>query len=272
MTITLEREAKTQDALDTAHAQLVQAVSALVTSDDWQAMLDVAQRFHRYSPQNCLLIMMQDPNATQVAGYRKWQELGRQVRKGEKSIRILAPVVIKKPDPEKPDEAPKPRVVGFRGTSVFDIAQTEGDDLPDVSPELLMGDEPGDVWDQLAKQVAAQGFMLERGDCGRANGQTSHLERVVTVRDDLSPAQSCKTLAHELAHVIMHAADRPCRGEIEVEAESVAYLVTSELGIDSAGYTFPYVAGWAGGDVELIQRTAEHVISTARKILADVTP
>lgn len=270
MTITLDREAKTQDALDAAHAQLVQAVSSLVTSDDWQAMLNVAQRFHRYSPSNCLLIMLQCPDATQVAGYRKWQELGRQVRKGERSIRILAPVVIKKPDPEKPNEEPKPRVVGFRGTSVFDVSQTDGDDLPDVSPELLTGEEPGDVWDKLAKQVAAQGFMLERGDCGRANGVTMHLERRVIVRPDLEPAQACKTLAHELAHVIMHADDRPCRGQIEVEAESVAYLVTDALGIDSAGYTFPYVAGWSGGDVELIQRTAERVIGTARKILDEV--
>lgn len=258
------------DALETAHAQMLEAVSKLVTSDDWRKMLDVAQRFHRYSPQNCLLIMLQMPEATRVAGYRKWQELGRQVRKGEKSIRILAPVVIKKADPEHPDQEPKPRVVGFRGTSVFDLSQTEGEDLPDVSPELLTGDEPGDVWDQLAKQVAAQGFMLERGDCGHANGVTMHQDRRVVVRDDISPAQACKTLAHELAHVIMHAEDRPCRGQIEVEAESVAYLVTDALGIDSTGYTFPYVAGWAGGDVEVIQKTAERVIATAREILSAV--
>lgn len=269
---TLEREARTQDALTEAHDQLVRAVESLVTSDDWQAMLATASRFHTYSPSNVLLIMLQCPDATRVAGYRKWQELRRQVRKGERGIRILAPVVVKRPDPEKPGAEPRPRVVGFRSTSVFDISQTDGEDLPDISPELLTGEDLHDSWTTLAKWLADAGWMLERGDCNGANGYTFHAERTVRVREDVEPAQAVKTLSHEIAHVLMHGdeKDRTCRGRIEVEAESVAYLVSSALGLDSGSYSFPYVAGWSGGDVEVIKATAERVMGTARRILDEV--
>lgn len=257
-------------ALETAHAQLVKSVRALVSGEDWQRMLDVSRRFRTYSPTNCLLILSQFPQATRVAGYRKWQEVGRQVRKGEHAIRIYAPIVVRR-DEDASDEAETPahvrRLVGFRLASVFDVSQTDGEPLPEVGPELLTGDDPGELWDMLAKQVAERGYMLERGECGRANGYTDFIGHRVRVREDVTEAQACKTLAHELAHVMLHAADRlQCRGIAEVEAESVAYLVMRTAGLASDAYTFPYVAGWANGDVELIQATADRVITTARTI------
>ena len=138
-------------------------------------------------------------------------------------------------------------------------------------PELLKGTAAQEVYDSLAAQVRKAGFQLEDGDCAPANGRTDWTTRLVTVRPDLEPAQRTKTLAHELAHVHLHDPDRArelrmSRERMEVEAESVAYLVCAHIGIDSATYTVPYVAHWSAGNVELVQQTAERVIDTARRI------
>lgn len=257
------------DRLAEAHSELVQAIESLTTGDDWRRMLEVAGKFHHYSFGNCMLIAWQCPSATRVAGYRKWQELGRQVRKGEKGIRIFAPIIRKT---TTTDEATGETVelrslATFRLVSVFDIAQTNGDELPDVRPELLAGSAPADLWDRLARQVKAAEFDLERGDCEGANGRTNYLTKTVRVRDDVDDAQAVKTLAHELAHVLLHEG-APCRGVAEVEAESVAYLTCQAAGLSTDGYSLPYVASWADGDGKVVQQTAERVITTARAILA----
>jgi len=139
-----------------------------------------------------------------------------------------------------------------------------------VGPLLLEGEGGAGLWDGLAAHVTALGYSLERGDCCGANGRTEHSTRTVTVRGDVSDAQATKTLAHELAHVILHpctAAYFQCRGRNEVEAESVAFLVCRAAGLDTDGYTFPYVAGWADGDAGKVRETADSVLSTARAIL-----
>lgn len=266
---TIAERDERKEKLDAAHAELVESIAALVSGEDWQSALDVAARFHRYSPSNCFLILCQRPDATRVAGYRKWQEFGRQVRKGEKAIRIFAPIMVRKTD-EDSDEGTKRQLVGFRLAPVFDISQTEGDDLPDIDrPVTLDGDAPGLLWDALAEQVSAAGFTLERGDTEPANGWTNHATKTVRVSDTLDGAQACKTLAHELAHALLHADHGLafCRGIAEVEAESVAYLVMKMAGVTSDGYSFPYIAGWAKGDTQKVQDTAERVISTARTII-----
>jgi len=261
------------DKLVEAHDLLVSSVESLTSGDDWARMLEVASRFHRYSAGNVFLIAVQRPDATRVAGYRTWQSLGRQVRKGEHGIRILAPcryvsAVVTEDDGS---EHKTYGVRGFTTTSVFDVSQTEGEELPDVGPTLLEGEGVAGLWDGLAAQVAALGYNLERGDCFGANGRTDHGARTVTVRDDVSDAQATKTLAHELAHVILHpctTAYFQCRGRSEVEAESVAFLVCRAAGLDTDGYTFPYVAGWANGETDVVRETADKVLSTARAILA----
>lgn len=259
------------DKLTAAHDDLVAAVEALTSGDDWRAMLEVAGRFHRYSANNVFLIMLQAPEATRVAGYRTWQSFGRQVRKGEKGIRILAPCTRSRTFVD--DEGQEQRatwISGFTTVAVFDVSQTDGENLPDVSPVLLEGSAAG-LWDALAAQVKAAGYTLERGDCGGANGRTDHSVKTVRVRDDVSDAQATKTLAHELAHVMLHPdtfAYHQCRGVAEVEAESVAYLVCQAAGLASDGYSFPYVARWAGGKAEVVRETAERVLGAARAILA----
>ena len=284
------------DRVELVHAQLRDAVAALTTGPAWQAMLRTAARFHTYSPNNVLLIGAQRPDATCVAGYRTWQSMGRQVRRGETGVVLLAPMRSRKQleitgvpgdamqpqgspadDRPVPEPATRPHTVrGFRPVTVFDIAQTDGPELPVVRPTLLTGDAPPALWFGLAGQVTAAGFQLERGDCGPANGITDHAAHTVTVRPDLSPAQAAKTLAHELAHVLLHEpADRPAgldRAAAEVEAESVAYVITQAHGLVSDEYTVPYVAGWAGGDPVRLEQTATRVLACAKTVLAAAPP
>jgi hypothetical protein len=237
-------------------------------------MLDVARRFHTYSPNNIWLIMAQRPEATRVAGFHTWRKLGRFVKAGEHGMAILAPCVYRARPVDEEGEREHPglaRVLrGWRVVHVFDASQTEGDDLAEVAPVLLQGEAPSALWETLAAQVAGAGFTLLRADCRPANATTHFLARTVVVRPDLSPAQAAKSLCHELAHVRMHDGSeyaKGCRGIAEVEAESVAYLVCSAGGLATDEYTFSYVARWATDGVETVKRTAERVITCAREIL-----
>jgi len=281
-----------QDKLAALHEQISDGVAALVESQGWRAMLDTAAKFHSYSLGNLLLIGAQAPQATRVAGFRTWQSLGRQVRKGERGIAILAPCTYRPktaepaslaapagPEPATscsggaaPDAGRGRQVRGFRAVHVFDVAQTEGAPLPEVAPALLTGQAPAGLWNDLAGQVTGYGYALERGECAGANGYTDPRRRVVRVRDDIDDAQAVKTLAHELGHLECgHVTDLPtyltCRGRCEVEAESVAYVVATAHGLDASGYSFAYVAGWAGGDLTCVRQAAETVTKAARTIL-----
>jgi len=280
-----------QDKLDALHEQISEGVAALVESEGWRAMLDTAAKFHSYSLGNLVLIALQAPQATRVAGFRSWQSVGRQVRKGERGIAILAPCTYRPktadqaepaapagPEPATssggavPDAGGKQQVRGFRVVHVFALHQTEGAPLPEVAPTLLVGQAPAGLWDALTEQVLAHGYAVHRGDTGRANGWTDPNSRTVRVSSAVDDAQAVKTLIHELAHIEAgHVGDLPtyatCRGRCEVEAESVAYVVAAAHGLDASGYTFAYVAGWAGGDLTCVRQAAETVTKAARTIL-----
>ena len=266
------------DRLAAAHEQLVTAIEHLVNSHDWRRFLDTARRFRTYSLNNLLLIFTQRPDATRVAGYRTWQSLGRQVRRGEHGIAILAPCTYKHDSDGDSEEAA--RVLrGFKVAHVFDISQTDGDPLPAPPVHLLDGDDPHHVTDRLAVLITAAGYRFTLGPMpagyADANGVTDHLARAVTVRDDLSPAQEAKTTAHELAHVLLHAPDatqRPERHICEIEAESVAYLVCGSNGLASDDYSFGYVATWASGDTDTVRATAARVTACAAQILDALDP
>ncbi len=135
------------DRIRELHDQLLAGVEALVDSDRWREFLAVAARFHRYSPTNVLLILLQAPHASRVAGYRRWQSLGRQVRKGERGIAMFAPCVYRARALDDEEAAASPELAkvlrGFRPTFVWDISATDGDPLPDVAPQLLAGQAPG---------------------------------------------------------------------------------------------------------------------------------
>ncbi|HEY0117804.1 MAG TPA: ArdC-like ssDNA-binding domain-containing protein [Cellulomonas sp.] len=281
----------TEENLTALHTQLVDAVAELRQSDKWAQMLAVAARFTTYSPSNVLLIAVQRPDATQVAGIRTWNSLGRHVVKGEHGIAILAPCLYRADDEpaaaadgapaaESADDGPMPRreLRGFRVVHVFDVAQTDGTPLPDAAPQLLTGDAPRDVWDGLVGLTLKAGYRLDRQTCPAGiNGWTAPEDKVVVIDKNLEAAQATKTLAHELGHIRAnhhgrfpdYATDRRCRGAAEVEAESIAYMVTSHLGMNPAAYSVPYVAGWAD-DLDVLRHHMSTVVTSSQWILGDL--
>lgn len=283
-----ERQAAAQarrETVEALHRQLAEQIGSLDNRAEWERYLAFARSFHQYSFRNRLLIMLQAPDATAVAGYRAWQAKGYQVR-DRRPIRVLAPVTARVPLLDaagRPllDADGKPReirkLVGVKPVSVYDISQTDGPPPPEHPvPVLLTGQAPPGLWDSLAVLVAEQGFRLERGDCDGANGVTMYDERVVRVRADVDDAQAVKSLAHELGHVLLttDGMDGGCRGLREVEAESVAYMVTSAHGLDSGQYTFRYVTGWAtqaaddSSPEDVVRATGQRVTEVADRILA----
>jgi antirestriction protein ArdC len=274
--------------IEDLQAEIESGVADLVAGEGWQRWLAIAAKFPRYSFRNQLLIRAQRPDARLVMGYRAWQALGHQVRRGEQSISILAPCTYKTKkaqlEADRPDGDPSDtdneegngmgrRVLrGFRAAHVFDITQTDGDAVqPPERPALLEGEAPTGLWDALAARIAAAGYTLSRADIPNgANGVTDFASKLVTVALHLSPAQAAKTLAHELAHTQMHDGTEyaaGCRGRAEIEAESVAYIICHTAGLTTAGYSFGYVAHWANGDPKELHRTAERVAAAARTIL-----
>jgi len=256
------------------HGQLRESLHALVTSEDWQQALAVAARFHDYSFANTQLVWSQAVSRgfhpSRVAGYRTWQKLGRQVRGGEQGLAILAPVIRKI---EVTDSEEERRVVGFRVVHVFDLSQTDGDPLPEVRTTLVEGDLPAQ-WGKVTELIAEAGFSLQVADVerlGEANGITDWRKREVVVKAGLPGAQRFKTAVHELAHISLHEPNsqgRPnCRGIVEVEAESVAYMICAALGVDTTGYSLPYVASWSGGDLDKVTATADRVIRCAHQVI-----
>jgi DNA primase len=261
------------DKLRAAHDKLQQAVAEIASGDDWKRMLQVVSKFHRYSFNNHLMIFLQRPDATVVAGFNRWKSLGRFVKKGEKGIAIFAPFKYKtKVEAEDGDEKSVQQIRGFRVVHVFDIAQTEGEDLPDldaVRPKLLDGSAPEGIWEALAAHADSIGYEVIRHQRGSENGYCDFLNKEIAVRPDVSPAQAVKTLIHELGHALLHA-EGPVssREAAEVEVESVAFIVCDALGLDSGGYSFPYVTRWAEGSEELVRQTAERAIGCAKEILS----
>jgi antirestriction protein ArdC len=260
------------DRLKAAHDRLQAAVAEIVSGDDWKRLLKVVAKFHKYSFNNHLMIFMQRPDATVVAGFNKWKSLGRFVKKGEKGIAIFAPCKYKTTiEDQNGDELSLQQIRGFRIVHVFDISQTEGEELPDldaVHPKLLDADAPDGIWDALVAQADGAGFEVIRNQRGSENGYCDFSSKQIAVRPDVAPAQAIKTLIHELGHALLHSEELPRSKEVaEVEVESVAYIVCDALGLDSGDYSFAYVARWAEGDCELLKSTAQRVTECAAGVL-----
>jgi antirestriction protein ArdC len=229
---------------------LTEGISKLTTSDEWQRYLDCQSRFYHYSSNNVMLILTQRHEATQIAGFNAWKRLGRFVQKGEKAIWIIAPMRYKVADDEKNDE--KHQVIrGFKWVPVFDISSTDGEELPTVCNKLA-GDDPDGLFDRLTAVADSIGFHVENVELdGHVNGDCTYSEKRIRVEVTNAPAQRIKTLAHELAHALLHENFKD-RALAELEAESTAFVVLKALGIDSSDYSFGYVANWAGGGEQAI--------------------
>jgi antirestriction protein ArdC len=227
-----------------------------------------------------------------VAGIRTWNSLGRRVKRGEHGIAILAPCVYPAPPGASSEERavdagatpstdpsgsarPDRHLRGFRIVHVFDVTQTDGRPLPDASPTALAGAGPAGLWERLASLAQADGYRVERGPCRPGvMGYTDFEARFVRVRDSVDGAQAVKTLAHELGHIRAdhehrfpdYAVSHACRGRAEVEAESIAYLVSAQAGVDSTAYSVPYLAGWSEGTTDVLRESMAVVVAVAREV------
>lgn len=264
------------DKVKALHDQLTEGVKNLVTGEQWQNMLNASRNMYRYSANNQILIMLQDPDATYVAGYGRWKSLGRQVQKGAHGIAILAPVRYKVRDDEHDTEAKV--LKGFRVAYVFDVRRTDGPELADLRPKLIEGDAPRILWDTLAKRVDALGYKLTVEPIHQTGlqGFTNPTTKRMVIKEGQPAAQQLAVLLHEIAHVeLKHVDDmesyRAHRGVQEVEADSVAYIVAGALGIDAGVSSFPYIAGWSRGNADIVRSTAERVMATSRSLL-DLVP
>ena len=263
---------KRADQLKEITERLEQGVKDIFTSEMYTKYLLTMSKFHNYSFNNTLLIAMQRPDATLVAGYNAWKnKFNRYVKKGEKGIQIIAPAPVKeREEREKIDkdtgltvlnESGEPeievveRVIPrFRVTTVFDYAQTDGEPLPTLEVnELTARVKDYTLLKEAIEQVSPVPIRFGEIE-GNAKGYYSHMDKEICVRADMGESQNIKTMIHEVAHAMLHDSDQmKQRGEEkdqltkETEAESIAFTVCSALGIDTSDYSFPYVASWASG-------------------------
>jgi len=281
--------AQKEQRLQEAKVALEEGLKALKSSDDWRRMLEgMAQlgalSVGRYSFQNQILIWQQRPGTRLAATFQTWKEHGRFVRKGEKGICILAPVLKKIADNDADDEAKELRLVGFRLVTVFEVEQTDGEALPEVRLPDITADEAFEGSVETLKEIAlsidgnpVSGIELrsrQEGDPASALGWYSpKTKHVVVVTDGQSRAQQFSTLCHEVAHALLHPIGDPHGApEREVEAESTAFVICHALGLDTSKASFPYVALWASRDqhedpLEMIAASGERIARTATRIL-----
>lgn len=270
-------------------------VENIFTGDKYAQYLQTMSKFHRYSFNNTLLIAMQRPDATLVTGYRNWQSMGRQVKKGEKGITILAPAPIKrKREQEILDQNNKPLLDGngkpktekveviiprFKPTTVFDISQTDGEPIETLAPEELT--EAVADYDLFMEAITAVSPVPIRFDeiAGEAKGYYHSGDKEIVIQKGMSESQTIKTAIHETGHARLHDKDIMEKQGIEkdrltkeVEAESVAYCVCSAFGVDTSEYSFPYIAGWSSNrDMKELKASMDIIRKTAGEMIDELS-
>ena len=271
--------------------QLETGITELFNSEQYAAYLSTMSKFHRYSFGNILLILLQCPGASQVAGYGDWKKnFGRQVKRGERGITILAPCPYRRreeveetaPDGSTATTIQLVQRVGFRTVTVFDVSQTEGKPLSELVHKLT-----GDVadYERMTEAICALSpypINIEAFP-GAAYGCCNFVEQRILVQPDMSQVQTIKTMIHEVSHAKLHAPIEDGDGETppqrkrrfvwEMEAESVAYVVCQHFGIDTADYSFGYVAGWSHGkDLSQLKASLELIRNTAAELIDGIDP
>ena len=270
-------QVRAQAALD----RIGDGVRSVWDSEAWRRWLTTLAKLHDYSlNNNTMLIAMQMPGATRVASYRSWQrDFGRHVKKGERGIEVLVPMVVKSKlgeDDETPqgdgETTERRRLVGFKVGHVFDVSQTEGEPLPEIASQVSAGVPDFDSLMGAIEAVSAYPIEVVDGLPPETNGLFSRRLGYIAVRRGMPEGQTVKTALHELAHSVMHDADAgelPDRAMREVQAESVAYAVSAALGLDTSGYSFGYVASWAVGKTEEEMRQCMKAVRDAAKQILD---
>jgi antirestriction protein ArdC len=257
-----------KEITDRAAEQLVAALQA-GRSEALAAYLKAIGRFHRYSLHNVLLIASQKPNASYVAGFRTWNELGRFVKKGEKGIMILAPIIRRKTmEVEELGENSR-SIAAFRAAFVFDISQTDGKELPQIG--VVEGD-PREHGERLRRFASSRGISVEySADIAPARGMSSGGR--VTLLTGQSAAEEFSTLAHELAHELLHRGNRRAstsKTVRETEAEATAFVVCHAVGLETGSAASDYIQLWSG-DVELLTESLGYIRQAASQMLGALT-
>lgn len=281
--------------MDSIMQSLESGVEELFTSNRYQEFLKTMAKFHNYSFNNTMLIAMQRPDATLVTSYKNWQSMGRQVMKGEKGITIIAPAPYKKmKEKEVLDENQRPimgtdgkpktekvevTVPHFKAVTVFDIAQTSGEPIQTLAPELLTAAvQDFDSFMQAIQKISPVPIRFDEID-GNANGYYHNADKEIVIKKGLSESQTLKTAIHETAHAKLH--DREIMESLgvekdrltkEVEAESVAYCVCSSFGLDTSDYSFPYIAGWSSSrEMKEMKASMDVIRKTAGEMIDQIT-
>ena len=283
--------------------KLEQGIKELFESEKYKTYLNTMSKFHNYSFNNTMLIAMQKPDATLVAGFKAWQKnFDRHVKKGEKGIRILAPAPYKiKEERDKIDPVtqellldkdgnPQKEEVGitipaFRAVSVFDVAQTDGKPIPELAAKELLSDVEG-YQDMIRAVEAISPVPIELEEiAGDSKGYYDREAKRIAVQENMSEGQTLKTMIHEVAHSKLHSKEveqdeqmKKDRNTKEVEAESIAYTVCQHFGVDTSDYSFGYIAGWSSGrdtkelraSMDTIRRTASELITGIEEQLQEL--
>lgn len=261
-----------QEKVDECFEQIKEGTRKVFKSDTYKKYLESMSKFHRYSSNNVMLIYLQNPNATTVAGYKKWKtEFNRNVKRGEKSIKILAPSTYKyettknkldkngNPVRDKDGKVVQEKTTAeglyFRTVHVFDVSQTEGDPLPTLVTTLTGTSKEAKSLIKSVQEVSdykvsfankEEDIILQRG----AKGYCDMENKTIVIDNELSDTHKAKTALHELAHAELHENSTISSEEKEIQAESVAYTLSTHFGLDTSDYSFPYIASWAEGRKE----------------------
>lgn len=276
--------------------RLEQGVKEIFTSERYTEYLNTMSKFHNYSFNNTLLITMQKPEATLVAGYQAWQKkFNRHVKRGEKGIQIIAPVPIReKQEIEKIDPVTKEPVIGddgqpeteivemviprFRVTTVFDVSQTEGEPIAELEvPELTGSVQFYDTFMQALQNISPVPIRMMNVE-GDAKGYYHQTEKYIAIKEDMSNVQTMKTGVHEVSHALLHDREvMDVEGVLkdqttkEVEAESIAYIVCNHFGLDTSEYSFTYIASWCESrDMKALKASMDTIRKTSAEIIGNI--
>ena len=276
--------------------RLEQGVKEIFTSERYTEYLNTMSKFHNYSFNNTLLITMQKPEATLVAGYQAWQKkFNRHVKRGEKGIQIIAPAPIReKQEIEKIDPVTKEPVIGddgqpeteivemviprFRVTTVFDVSQTEGEPIAELEvPELTGSVQFYDTFMQALQSISPVPIRMMNVE-GDAKGYYHQTEKYIAIKEDMSNVQTMKTGVHEVSHALLHDREvMDAEGVLkdqttkEVEAESIAYIVCNHFGLDTSEYSFTYIASWCESrDMKALKASMDTIRKTSAEIIGNI--
>lgn len=275
---------------DKTQALLKQAekgIKEVFESNKYRQYLKTMSLFHNYSPRNTMLIMLQNPNATKVAGFNTWQKIGRYVKRGEKGIKIVAwaprSVEVETKIKDKDgnyilDENGKEKtaltrqqIPNYKAVTVFDVSQTQGEPLPELTNELKASVKNyTDYYNSLSKISKYSINFVDQSVLGTAKGSCNHSDKTIKIKKDMTESQTIKTLVHEIAHSRFHSNSEISRQQKEIEAESVAFVVCEHLGFDTSDYSFPYLAAWsAGKELKVLENSLSNIQREANALITE---